>query len=323
MRAIVIEQTGGPDVMQVRDMPEPTPGPGELVVRVGAAGVNFIDTYERSGLYPRPLPYILGKEAAGTVVAVGPGQPTDEFAPGDRVAWAMGTGCYAEQATVPAALAVRIPDGTTDELAAAVMLQGMTAHFLASSVVPLEAGDVVLLHAGAGGVGLLLTQLLARIGVRVITTCSTPEKAELSRAAGAAVVAGYDDFVDAVRDYTDGRGVRAVLDGVGATTFDRGLDCLKPRGTMVLFGASSGPVPPVDPQVLNTKGSLMLTRPSLGHFIADRDELQWRAGEVLSLVASGELDVRIGGSYPLADAARAHEDLAGRRTTGKLVLQVP
>lgn len=317
--AIIIEQPGDPEVMQWREVDRPAPGPGELVVEVGAAGVNFIDIYLRTGTYRTPLPFTPGKEAAGRVVAVGP--DVAEFAPGDRVAWAMGDGGYAEHVIVPADLAVRVPEGVSDEQAAAVLLQGMTAHFLTHSIVPLEPGDTVLVHAGAGGVGLLLTQLLTQRGVRVITTVSTERKAELSRAAGAdEVVIGYEGFDERVRELTDGQGARVVFDGVGRDTFDRSLDATRRRGTVVLFGAASGPVLPVDPQTLAAKGSLLLTRPSLSDFIAERRELDWRAGELFSLIAAGDLDVRVGGTYPMPDAARAHEDLAARRTTGKLLL---
>lgn len=317
--AIVIEQTGGPEVLQWREVERPEPGSSELLVEVGAAGVNFIDTYLRTGTYSAPLPFTPGKEGAGRVVAVGP--DVTEFAPGDRVAWAMGDGGYAEHVVVPADLAVHVPDGVDDQQAAAVLLQGMTAHFLTHSIVPLDAGDTALLHAGAGGVGLLLTQLLVRRGVRVVTTVSTPQKADLSRAAGAEeVIIGYDRFDERVRELTDGRGARVVYDGVGRETFDRSLDAVRTRGTVVLFGAASGPVPPVDPQTLNAKGSLMLTRPALNDFIADRAELDWRATDLFTAVATGELDVRIGASYPMPEAARAHEDLEARRTAGKVLL---
>ena len=318
--AIVIERTGGPEVMSWREVPRPEPRPDELLVEVGAAGVNFIDIYLRSGTYTAPLPLTPGKEGAGRVVGVGEAL-RDRFAVGDRVAWAMGTGGYAEFATVPGALAVPVPDDVSDEQAAAVLLQGMTAHFLTHSIVPLGHGDTVLLHAGAGGVGLLLTQLLARRGIRVITTVSTEEKAALSLAAGAGeVIVGYEGFVERVRELTGGVGARAVFDGVGQDTFDGSLDALRTRGTLVLFGAASGPVSPVDPQTLNAKGSLMLTRPSLAHFIAEPAELDWRASEVFAAVAAGGLTVRVGATYPMAEAHRAHEDLAARRASGKLLL---
>lgn len=321
MRAVVVEQTGGPEVLRIGDIDAPVPGPGEVLVDVAAAGVNFIDVYERTGGYPKELPFVVGSEGAGTVTAVGDG--VTDVAVGDRVAWAMvpGTG-YTEQAVVPAERVVRVPEGVDSETAAAVMLQGMTAHYLCESTYPARSGETALVHAAAGGVGLLLTQMLAAKGVRVIATTSTEEKAELARGAGADEVVNYTeaDVVGEVRRLTDGRGVEVVYDGVGRSTFDASLDCLRPRGMMVLFGASSGPVPPLDPQVLNRKGSLFLTRPTLGHYIATRDELLERAGSVLGQVAEGRLDVRIGGRYPLEQVARAHEDLEGRRTTGKLLV---
>ena len=321
MRAVVVEQTGGPEALQVKDVEKPDPGPGQVLVDVAAAGVNFIDVYQRIGQYPRQLPFLVGSEGAGTVSAVGPG--VAGLAVGDRVAWAMVDDCgYAEQAVVPADRAVVVPDGVDSETAAAVILQGMTAHFLCESTYPARSGETALLHAAAGGVGLLLTQMLTAKGVRVLATTSTEEKAELARAAGAAEVIRYTeaDVAAEVRRITDGRGVDVVYDGVGRSTFDASLDCLRARGMMVLFGASSGPVPPLDPQVLNRKGSLFLTRPSLTHYIATREELLERAGSVLDQVAEGRLDVRIGGRYPLEEAGRAHEDLQGRRTTGKLLV---
>ena len=321
MRAVLVEETGGSDKLVVRDLEAPRPGPGEVLVDVAAAGVNFIDTYQREGLYPRDLPFVVGSEGAGTVTAVG--ADVTDVAVGDRVAWGQVDSCgYAEQVAVPAARAVPVPDGIDLEVAAAAMLQGMTAHYLCESTFPAQQGQTALLHAAAGGVGLLLTQMLAAKGVRVLATTSTEEKAELARGAGAAEVIRYTDadFVAEVRRLTDGRGVDVVYDGVGRSTFDGGLDCLVPRGMMVLFGASSGPVPPLDPQILNRKGSLFLTRPTLGHYVATREELLWRAGDVLGQVASGSLDVRIGGRYPLDEAGRAHDDLEGRRTTGKLLI---
>lgn len=321
MRAVVVEETGGPEALQVKELETPVPGPGELLVEVAASGVNFIDVYQRIGQYPRRLPFLVGCEGAGTVRAVGEG--VGDLAVGARVAWAMLDDCgYAEQAVVPAERAVVVPDGVDLETAAAVMLQGMTAQFLSESTYPARSGETALLHAGAGGVGLLLTQMLTSKGVRVIATTSTDEKAELARGAGAAEVVRYTeaDIVAEVRRITDGRGVDVVYDGVGRSTFDAGLDCLRRRGMMVLFGASSGPVPPLDPQVLNRKGSLFLTRPSLTHYIASREELLERAGSVLDQVAAGRLDVRIGGRYPLEEAGRAHEDLQARRTTGKLLV---
>ena len=321
MRAVVVERTGGPEALQVKEIDAPSPGPGQLLVDVTAAGVNFIDAYQRTGAYPRELPFVAGSEGAGVVSAVGEG--VSDVAVGDRVAWAMVDGAgYAEQAVVPAERAVPVPDEVDAETAAAVMLQGMTAHYLCESTYPARSGQTALLHATAGGVGLLLTQMLAAKGVRVIGSTSTEEKAELARAAGASDVIRYteQDIREEVRRLTGGRGVDVVYDGVGRTTFDAGLDVLVLRGMMVLFGASSGPVPPLDPQVLNRKGSLFLTRPTLGHYIATRDELMARAGSVLGQVADGRLDVRVGGRYALEDAGRAHEDLEGRRTVGKLLL---
>jgi NADPH2:quinone reductase len=292
-----------------------------VLVDVAASGVNFIDVYQRTGAYPKELPFVVGSEGAGTVTAVG--SEVADLGVGDRVAWAMvdGAGC-AEQVVVPADRAVPVPDGVESENAAAVILQGMTAHYLCESTYPAGSGDTALVHAAAGGVGLLLTQMLAAKGVRVIATTSTEEKAELARGAGAAEVVRYTeaDVVEEVRRITDGRGVDVVYDGVGRTTFDAGLDCLRPRGMMVLFGASSGPVPPLDPQVLNRKGSLFLTRPTLAHYMATRQELLERAGAVLGQVAEGRLDVRIGGRYAMEEVGRAHEDLEGRRTTGKLLI---
>lgn len=321
MRAVVVEQTGGPEVLLVKDLEPPVPGPGEVLVEVAAAGVNFIDIYKRTGVYAMELPFVSGSEGAGRVSALGEG--VTGVAVGDPVAWAMvDGGGYAEQVVVPADRVVPVPDGTDLETAAAVMLQGMTAHFLSESTYPARAGQTALVHATAGGVGLLLTQMLSAKGVRVIGTTSTQEKEDLARRAGADEVVRYTetDLVEEVRRLTGGRGVDVVYDGVGRATFDAGLDVLVPRGMMVLFGAASGPVPPLDPQVLNSKGSLYLTRPSLTHYIATREELLERAGAVLGRVASGALDVRVGSRYSLEEAGRAHEDLAGRRTTGKLLV---
>ncbi|ANS78224.1 Quinone oxidoreductase [Serinicoccus hydrothermalis] len=321
MRAIVVEETGGPQALTLVDRPTPEPGPGQALVDVAAGGVNFIDTYQRSGAYPLPTPFVVGSEGAGTVRALGP--DTSGVSVGDRVAWAMvpGTG-YTEQAAIDVDRLVVVPSEVELETAAAVMLQGLTAHYLARSTFPAEPGHTALVTAAAGGVGLLLTQLLHRAGVRVIGTVGSPEKAELATAAGADEVVLYreNDLVEAVRDLTGAEGVHVVYDGVGKDTFDAGLELLRPRGTMVLFGAASGPVPPIDPQVLNQKGSLFLTRPSLAHYVADRAELTARADDILHLIANGELDVRISGRYPLAEAARAHEDLEGGGTTGKLIL---
>jgi NADPH:quinone reductase len=327
MRAIVVEPTGGPEVMALRETEPPEPGPGQVRIRVEAAGVNFIDVYHRTGQYALPLPLTPGVEAAGTVDAVGP--DVTEFREGDRVAYAVTPaagqrlhGAYAEFALAPASKLVRVPDGLSADHAAAVMLQGMTAHYLAVSTYPIREGDTVLVHAAAGGVGLLLVQLAKRAGARVIGTVSAEEKARLARDAGADETILYteQDFEAETRRLTDGRGVQAVYDSVGKTTFERSLRSLAPRGVLALFGQSSGAVPPVDPQLLARNGSLFLTRPSLGHYIADRDELLWRAGEVLVAVRSGELKLHIDRTYPLAEAVEAHRALEGRQTTGKLLL---
>jgi len=319
--AIVVERTGEPEVLTWQEVARPEPGPGEVLIRIGAAGVNFIDVYQRTGIYTVELPFTPGVEGAGRIAAVGP--DVTGFAVGDRVAWSMTIGGYAEYATAPASLTVHVPDDVTDEQAAAVLLQGLTAHFLAHSVIDLEPGDTALLHAGAGGVGLLLTQFLAQRGVRVITTVSTEEKAEVSREAGAGeVIVGYRDIAERVRAFTDGDGVRVAYDGVGKDTVDASLDSLRTRGTLVLFGASSGPVDPIDPQTLSAKGSLFLTRPSLPHFIAERTELEQRANDVFSAVADGRLRLRFDDGYTVRDAAQAHRDLASRATIGKLVLRV-
>jgi NADPH2:quinone reductase len=321
VRAIQVEQTGGPEVLREVELADPNPGAGELLVEVHAAGVNYIDTYQRSGLYPRQTPFTLGLEGAGTVRAVGAG--VSRFDVGDRVAWSDAQGSYAELATVAAERAVAVPNGVSYEQAAGALLQGMTAHVLVTSTYPVADGEAVLVHAAAGGVGLLLTQLASARGARVIATVSTEEKAALARAAGAAEVIRYTEVADLaaeVRAHTDGQGVAVVYDGVGASTFDASLDSLRRRGMMVLFGASSGPVPPVDPQRLNSGGSLYLTRPTLFHYVATREELEYHAGAVLDSVADGTLDIRVGHRYQLADARTAHEDLQARRTSGKLVL---
>ena len=318
MRAVVVTRHGGPEVLEVQELPDPSPGPDDLVVEVEAAGVNFIDVYQREGRYPLDLPFVAGLEGAGTVCEVGP--HVRDAQAGDRVAWAMvnGTGCTT-RAVVPAARAVPVPDGVSTEQAAAVLLQGMTAHFLCESTCPVQAGEDVVVHAAAGGVGLLLTQMVSRKGGRVIGTVSTEEKETLARGAGASDVVRYDreDLVERVRALTSGRGVRVVYDGVGQATFDASLDCLAPRGMLVLFGAASGAVQPVDPMILAGKGSLFLTRPSLAHYVEDRNELLLRAREVFAQVRRGELEVRVGARYPLEEAARAQQDLAGRVTTGK------
>ncbi len=326
MRAIRATAAGGPDVLSLDEMPTPSPGPGEVLVRVAAAGVNFIDTYRRSGVYAMPFPHVVGSEGAGTVEALGDG--VSELAVGDRVAWSAAPGSYAEQVVVPVRDAVPVPAGVDDDVAAALLLQGLTAHYLVTSTFPVTAGQDVLLHAGAGGVGLLLTQLAVERGARVITTVGSAAKETLSRAAGAAEVIRYTEMDDVttqlparVRELTDGAGVHTVFDGVGRDTFDASLASLRPRGGLALFGASSGPVPPVDPQRLNAAGSLFLTRPTLGHHVATRDELTWRAGELFAAVLAGTLDVRIGATFSLADAAEAHRALEGRATTGKVLLR--
>ena len=320
VRAVVVQEYGGPEVLVVRDRTAPRPGPRELLVQVAAAGVNYMDVYARQGTrpYAGDLPFVPGGEGAGTVVETG--FDVREVAVGDRVAWAGVGSSYAEQVVVPADRAVPVPDGVALPAAAAVMLQGITAHYLSQSTFEAQPGDVAVVHAAAGGVGLLLTQLLVRRGVTVVATTSTPDKGELARAAGAQVVTGYDGFVDAVRGAGDGRGAAVVYDGVGRTTFDDGLACLRSRGLMALYGAASGPVDALDTARLAGGGSLYLTRPTMGSYIATREELLSRTDDLFRWMATGELDVRIGATYPLADAALAHEDLTGRRTTGKLLL---
>jgi NADPH2:quinone reductase len=321
MRAIQVTETGGPEVLRLAELPDPEPGPGQLLVELAAAGVNYLDTYFRSGAYPMPLPFIPGSEGAGTVTAVGP--DTSGVAVGDRVAWATSFGSYAEQAVVATEQAVPVPEGVDSETAAGSLLQGMTAHYLTVSVHPVQPGDTVLVHAAAGGMGQLLTQLATARGGRVIGTVSTQEKERLAREAGAADVIRYseiDDVAGEVRRLTDGDSVAAVYDGVGASTFDASLASLRPRGMLALYGAASGPVPPVDPQRLNSAGSVFLTRPKLADYVATRDELTWRAGEVFDAIQNGSLRISIGGRYPLAEAGRAHQNMQGRRTTGKLLL---
>jgi NADPH:quinone reductase len=320
MRAIVVKELGGHEVLTIAERDDPTAGPGQLVVRVAAAGVNFMDVYQRTGVgnYKTPTPYTPGAEGAGTVLAVGEG--VTDFAVGDHVAWAAGPGSYAEQVALPARNAVPVPPGIDLKIAAAVILQGMTAHYLCNSTFPVQEGNITVVHAAAGGVGLLLIQMIKRRGGVVVATTSTTPKAQLAQQAGADHVTTYGEFVEAVRRVSGERGADVVFDSVGKATFDDSLAALRPRGMMVLYGASSGPVPPVDPQRLNTGGSLYLTRPTLGSYAADRAELLWRAGDLFEWIAKGELDVRIGGEYPLEDARRAHEDLEARRTTGKLLL---
>lgn len=321
MLAVRAHQPGGPEVLRPERIAVPEPGAGEALVRVEAAGVNFIETYQRSGQYPIPFPATPGGEGAGEVVAVCAG--VDGVRAGERVAWAGGgLGAYAEYAVVRADKLVPIPDGVEARLGAAVMLQGMTAHYLATSTYPLRPGDRCLVHAAAGGVGLLLVQIAKRRGAHVIGTAGTEEKAELARSVGADEMIVYtrQDFAAEVRRLTDGRGVQVVYDSVGRTTFLPGLDVLAPRGMMVLFGQSSGAVEPIDPQLLNRKGSIFLTRPSLGYYTATREELLERAGDLFSWIESGDLSVRIGAEFALADAAEAHRALEGRRTTGKVLL---
>jgi NADPH2:quinone reductase len=321
MKAIRVHSLGGPEVLKLEEVPDPQPGEGQALVRVEAAGLNYIDVYFRTGLYKAPaLPFIPGQEAAGTVVAVGPG--VTEVTVGDRVAYTAVPGTYAELAVAPAARLVEIPEGITTRQAAAAMLQGITAHYLATSTYTLKPGVVCIVHAAAGGVGQLLCQIAKLRGARVFGTVSTEEKARIARAAGADEVILYSqqDFSAEAKRLNGGKGVQVIYDGVGRATFDKGLDTLAPRGLMALFGQSSGPVPPLDPAILNQKGSLYLTRPSMGHYIASRDELMWRAGEVLGWIAKGKLRLSIDREVPLAQAADAHRALEGRETTGKVLL---
>jgi NADPH2:quinone reductase len=322
MHAIEVTETGGPEVLTYVEKPEPTPGPGQVLIKADAIGVNFIDTYFRSGLYPRPLPFVVGSEVCGTVAAVG-----DDVAAlnvGDRVVTAQADGAYAEYCLAPADFVAYVPDAVPAEVAASALLKGMTAHYLLKSVYPVQQGDTVLVHAGAGGVGLILTQWATSMAVKVISTVSTTAKAELSRGAGAVEVLDYPDdpaeFGARIRELTAGRGVAAVYDGVGASTFEASLASLAVRGTLALFGASSGPVPPFDPQRLNSAGSLFLTRPSLAHYTRTADEFSWRAGELLDAIATGTISVTVSERYPLAEAAKAHADLQGRKTVGSVVL---
>lgn len=325
MHAVVAREAGGPEVLQYTELPDPHPGPGQLLVRVAAAGVNFIDTYRRAGVYRMDYPHVVGVEGAGVVEALGDG--VQGVAVGDRVSWNDAHGSYAELALVPATNAVRVPEGLDLTAAAALPLQGMTAHYLVTSTFQVGPGHDILLTAGAGGVGLLATQLAVARGGRVLTTVSSAEKAALSAQAGATHTIDYATMNDiaselpaVVRDLTDGKGVHVVYDGVGKATFDASIASLRPRGLLVLFGAASGPVPPFDPQRLNAGGSLFLTRPTLSHYMSTRGELEWRASEVMGAAAAGDLDVRVGASFSLADAAEAHRALEGRATTGKVVL---
>jgi NADPH2:quinone reductase len=319
MKAIQVKQHGGPEVLTLSDVETPVPGPGEALVEIAAAGINFVDVYLRTGLYPTRLPMVLGSEGAGTVTAVGP--DVTEVRIGDRVASTNLAGSYAQFALAPAQRLVPVPDSLSDQIAAAALLQGMTAHYLLFDSYRVKAGDTVLVHAAAGGMGLLLTQLATKLGARVIGTVSTLEKAALASDAGAAeVLVGYTDVAAQVRRLTGGEGVPAAYDGVGKTTFDESLASLRLHGVLVLYGQSSGPVPPFDLNRLNSGGSLYVTRPTLAHFVTTREELRRRAGDVLDWIADGSLNIRIGGRYQLEDAAQAHRDLESRRTTGKLIL---
>jgi len=320
MKAIQVKQPGGPEAMELVELAAPQPKANEAVVKLAASGVNFIDVYQREGRYKIPLPCVLGQEGAGVVTAVG--DEVRSVKAGDRVAWTGLLGSYAEYAAVPADKLVPIPSGVTDQQAAATMLQGMTAHYLSHDTFPLKRGETALVHAAAGGVGLLLVQMAHHIGARVIATVSTDEKAKLARDAGADEVILYTqvDFEAETKRLTGGKGVDVVYDSVGKTTFEKGLNILRPRGFMVLFGGSSGAVPPFDLIALSQKGSLYVTRPTLGHYTATREELVARSGAVFGMMAAGKLKLRIEHTYPLAEAQRAHRDLEGRKTTGKLLL---
>lgn len=322
MHAVEVTKTGGPEVLRYVDKPTPAPGPGEVLIKADAIGVNYIDTYFRSGIYPRQLPYVVGTEVCGTVAAVG--DDVAAISIGDRVVTASAFGAYAEYSVAPADFVAYVPEAVPSDAVASSLLKGMTAHYLIKSVYQVQPRDYLLVHAGAGGVGLILTQWATSLGARVITTASTPEKAELSRRAGSLEVLDYpedpEEFAKGVRMLTNGRGVAAVYDGVGASTFDASLASLAVHGTLALFGASSGAVPPVDPQRLSAAGSIYLIRPSLVHFIRTPDEFAWRAGEVLDAIADGSIVITVGGHYPLAESDRAHSDLQGRRTTGSIVL---
>jgi NADPH:quinone reductase len=322
VHAIEVTETGGPEVLRNVEKPAPSPGPGEVLIKAEAIGVNFVDTYFRSGSYPHKLPFVLGAEVGGTVEALGDG--VTALRVGDRVATADAVGAYAEYCVAPANVVASVPDGVSTDVAAAAILKGMTAHLLIKSAFPVQEGDTVLLHAGAGGVGLIVTQWATSLGARVITTTSTARKAQLSRSAGAVDVLDYPDdpqqFGANIRQLTGGPGVAAVYDGVGRSTFDASLASLAVRGTLVLFGAASGPVPPVDPQRLNAAGSVYLTRPSRLHFIRTRDEFTWRTNQLFDAIATGTVKVNVSARYPLKDAAQAHRDLEGRRTVGSVVL---
>jgi len=320
MKAIEVKTTGGPEVLQLVELPVPQPKPHEVLVKIARAGVNFIDVYQREGRYKVPLPFVLGQEGAGVVEAFGSGVKTVKV--GDRVAWSSVLGSYAEHAAVAAERVVPVPDGVTDQQAAAVMLQGMTAHYLTHDSYRIEKGQTALVHAAAGGVGLLLVQMAHNLGARVIGTVSTEDKARLARDAGAdeIIVYSQQDFEVEVKKITDGKGVNVVYDGVGKDTFSKGLNVLRPRGMMVLFGGASGAVPPFDPLLLTQKGSLFLTRPTLVDYIASREELRMRSQAVFEMIRANQLKPRIERTYALADARQAHRDLEGRKTTGKLLL---
>jgi NADPH:quinone reductase len=322
MYAIEVAETGGPEVLTYVERPQPEPGPGQILIKAEAIGVNFIDTYFRSGTYPRELPFIVGTEVCGTVAAVGP--DVVALTVGDRVVTDKALGAYAEYCVAPADFVSYVPENVASDAVASALLKGMTAHYLLKSTYPVQQGDTILVHAGAGGVGLILTQWATSLAVRVITTVSTPEKAEMSRAAGAVEVLDYPEdpaeFGAKIRELTDGNGVAAVYDGVGKSTFDASLASLAVRGTLALFGAASGPVPPVDPQRLNAAGSVFLTRPNLAHYTRSADEFGWRAGEVMDAIATGAITITVSGRYPLAEAAQAHRDLQGRQTMGSIIL---
>jgi NADPH2:quinone reductase len=318
MKAIRVHQPGGPEVMRLEDIPTPTPGEGQALVRLVASGVNFIDTYKRSGLYPVQTPFTLGEEGAGLVEAIGPGEVS--VTPGDLVVYSNVQGSYAEYALVPADKLVKVPAGLEPKIAVAAMLQGMTAHYLTHSTYPIRAGQTCLVHAGAGGVGLLLIQMARMIGATVIATASSEEKRALAKAAGADHALPYEGFDHRAREITGGKGVDVVFDGVGQSTWEGSLNSLRVRGMLALYGQSSGPVAPFNPQVLNQKGSLFLTRPSLGHYTQTRQELEWRAGDVLRWAVEGKLQIRVGAEFPLDQAAQAHVALQGRATTGKVLL---
>jgi NADPH:quinone reductase len=320
MKLIEISKTGGPEELKGVERPKPVPGPAEALVKIAATGVNFIDVYFRVGLYKADLPFTPGNEASGVVETVGAN--VTGLKPGDRVAYAMHRGSYSEYAVVPAAVLIQLPDSVDLKTAAAAMLQGMTAHYLTHSTFPLKKGDKALVHAAAGGAGRLIVQMAKMLGATVYGTAGSDAKAAIAKQSGADEVIVYtrDDFASEVRKFTGGKGVDVIYDSVGATTFLKGLDVLRPRGMMALFGQSSGPVPPIDPNILNPKGSLFLTRPSLAHHCLTREELMWRAGDVLNWIGQGKLNILIDKTYPLAEAAQAHRDLEGRKTVGKVLL---